>query len=630
MHLTVGVLAVSLSALAQVSDLATNYDGSELYFGSRLIHQESSTEPHSKIFRWTRETGIQTFLVRKKEWTTPMPRNGIATNYYDLRYPFVSYDGRLSFSGYRDCQCPSLTPTGTTEATVLNRDGTVALRIEAGNGPLLPFRAPLSPNGKFILFNRSYEIDSTEISFESSIGASSRGVQSRITISDDGAIVFGLSSYQMGEIGRVQANGQRSNRALLRPASVVPVVPIVSGNGKVAVYESRYEPSVPRRFFSLDLETGQETRLFSDAETEDYGTPDFFVNSLVDISLVPTPDPMYGASIDYSGRNALVLAREAVDRPRQWLYLARTTDLPAGQGEWFAYTEEGYREAVLSGDARVVFAVTNTGRLIRINRGHRAGRRGDADGLGVTNSGSRARGDRGRDASEELLPRTPFVESILGSARPGALVRLYGGGFATETILPEAYPAATSLAGVEVALQGKPMVITRVSPTEIDFQIPWEFQFQPEDLFEYPLVVKAPGSSPLILAPLQWQFGSSAKVLPPGPVREDGTPVTLGRRARSFEVLRMVVSGVPQPPGVTGVPTPDRVPVDYACRLTGASGLPVETLYAGPLPNTIGLSEVVLRLPDLTGFPLTFNAWTTIACGGDTGWLFHGIPVEKD
>lgn len=598
--------------LAQVSDLATNYDGSELYFGSRLIHPESSTEPHSKIFRWTSETGIRTFLARKKEWTTPMPRDGIATNYYDLRYPSVAVNGRISFTGYRDCRCIGLSPATRAAASVLDRDGSLTNEIGIGVD-LEPRRSSLSPNGRFLVaLHSSLPVDvpnASEVFMGAQLAFASRDsvyawtIARRSIIADDGAAVYSARDFRLAEIGRLQPNGQRSTREQLLPASVPVLVPMISGNGKVAVYESLYEQGMPRRFFSLDLSTGQEQLLFVDAETEDYGAPNFFVNSLVDMSLVPTPDPMYGASIDYSGRNALVLAREAVDKPRQWLYLA-PTDLPAGQGEWFAYTEEGYREAVLSGDAQVIFAVTNSGRLIRI--------------------------DRCADTTEELLPRTPFVESILGSAQPGALVRIYGGGFATETIMPEAYPATTSLAGVEVALQDKPMVITRVSPTEIDFQIPWEFQFQAEDLFEYPLVVKAPGSSPLILAPLRWQFASSAKVLPPGPVREDGTPVTLGRRARSFEVLRMVVSGVPQPPGVTGVPTPDRVPVDYACRLTGASGLPVETLYAGPLPNTIGLSEVVLRLPDLTGFPLTFNAWTTIACGGDTGWLFHGIPVAKD
>lgn len=589
-----GVFSI-LSLLAQSSDLATNHDGSELYFGSRLIHPETSTEPHSKIFRWTRETGVKTFLARKREWITPMPRDGIASNYYDLRYPSLAYDGHLSFSGYRDCRCVSLGPIGTTQATVIDRDGSVTWQMEKNNGSLLPFYAPISPNGKFLIFDRSYNIEYFQAS---SIEISSLNV--RRTVSDDGTTPFGTFDYQLGEIGRLQPDGQRSAKALYRPTSVLPVRPKISGNGKVAVYESLYEQGMPRRFFSLDLATGQERLLFTDAETEDYGPPDFFSDSTL-FSFVALPEPMYGASIDYSGRYALVLGREAVDKPRQWLYLA-PTDQPEGQGEWFGYVEEGYREAVLSGDAQVVFAVTNSGRLLRI--------------------------DRATTATEELLTRTPFVERLAGSGHPGALVRLYGGGFATSTVVPDQFPATTSLAGVEIEFQGKPMIITRVSPTEIDFQVPWEFQFQPDSLFEYPLVVKVPNESPLKLAPLKLPLSYYADVLPPGPLREDGTPVTLARRARSHEVLRMVVSGVPQPPGVTGVPDVERKPVDYSCFTTKG---PLETLYVGPLPGSIGLSEIVFRLPDLTGAQTDAGRrWTRIWCDSDTAPLLISIPVAQD
>lgn len=538
-----------------------------------------------------------------------MPRNGIASNYYELRYPSVAADGLLSFTGYRDCRCVGLSPPTIVAASVIDGSGD-EIRVIEGGVDLQPHRTSLSPNGRFLVFNRSsIRIDqpiTSSVGLNSEFAGASRDsalawtIAKRHVIADDAAAVYSAYDFRLAEIGRLQPNGQRSTREQLLPASVPVMAPMISGNGKVVVYESLYQQGMPRRFFSLDLATGQERVLFTDAETEEYGPPDFSGDSTL-FSFVALPEPMYGASIDYSGRHALVLGREAVDKPRQWLYLA-PTDQPEGQGEWFGYVEEGYREAVLSGDAQVVFAVTNSGRLLRI--------------------------DRATSRTEDLLPRTPSVERLAGSGHPGALVRLYGGGFATSTVVPDHFPATTSLAGVEVEFQGKPMIVTRVSPTEIDFQVPWEFQFQPDSLFEYPLVVKVPNESPLQLAPLKLPLSYYAEALAPGPLREDGTPVTLARRARSHEVLRMVVSGVPQPPGVTGMPAVERNPVGYSCFTTKG---PLETLYVGPLPGSIGLSEIAFRVPDLTGAQTDAGRrWTRIWCDSDTAPLLISIPITQD
>lgn len=266
----------------------------------------------------------------------------------------------------------------------------------------------------------------------------------------------------------------------------------------------------------------------------------------------------------------------------------------------------GLQRGDSSGDAQVIFAVTNSGRLIRI--------------------------DRATGTSEELLPRTPFVTEVGGSARPGSIVRLYGGGFAEATIQPETYPATTSLAGVEVELQGKPMIITRVSPSEIDFQTPWDLNLLPQSEVEYPLLVKVPNQSPLQLAPLKWFYTTATVLLPPGPFREDGTLVTLARRLRSYEVLRMVVSGVSLPPGVNGMPAEQQQSVDFPCYIANYPvGRPIETLYAGPLPGTVGLSEVVVKLTDLTGTQLDVGRrWSTITCGDSVRRLGVTLPVAKD
>ncbi|MCC6590610.1 MAG: hypothetical protein IT168_28215 [Bryobacterales bacterium] len=589
---------VILPPFARIADLASNHDGTEVYFSSGLIHPETAT-PHSKIFRWTPDRGVQTYIARNREWTTPWYRNGILSNYYDLRFPSVAANGRISVTGYRDSQLgAALARPNLIAALVLQSDGTTAREIELSTSDLrLPlYRTVLSPNGLyFVVPGRSYYVEPRAAVV--SLGRTAK----RSVVADDGTAVYSGANFRLAAIGRYDPDNGRSTREQLLPASVPVMAPMISGNGKVVVYESLYEQGMQRRFFSLNLITGEERLLFTDAQTEDYGAPDFLSDRPLN-SPVPTPEPMYGASIDHAGRYVLLLGREAVDKPRQWLYLA-PTDRGEGGGEWFGYVEEGYSEAVISGDAEVIFAVTNSGRLIRI--------------------------DRSSNLTEELLPRTPSVTNILGSVSPGSLVRVYGGGFATETKLPLTYPATTLLAGVEIEFQGRRLTVTRVSPTQIDLQIPWDFVLQPtNEFYESPLVVKVPSDSPLHLAPLKWIYDRSPSVLPPGPLREDGTPVTLARRVRSYETLRMTVSGLPLPAGLTGMPAAERKPIDFPCR---AGNRPAETLYAGPLPGTVGLGELVVKLPDLTGTQNDAGRrWTTLRCGEPGQIIAVDLPVEKD
>ncbi|MBX7259885.1 MAG: hypothetical protein K1Y02_26255 [Candidatus Hydrogenedentes bacterium] len=586
---------------AQITDLATNHDGAELYFGSGLIHAETSTEPHSKIFRWTRETGVRTFLSRTREWTTPCCRWGVLSNYFDLRFPSVAANGLVAFSGYRFCKsCFIVGPPVDGMSYVMTSDGTVTREIKA---PLPISRAPsyytvFSPNGLY------FSVGGSSYYSEPRAAVVNLGLTAkRSVVADDGTAVYADANYRLAAAGRYDADTGRSTRQQLLPASVPVAAPMISGNAKVVVYESLYEQGTPRRFYSLDLETRQERLLFTDAETEDYG-PLSYLNDRPTNFLVPFPEAMYGASIDDTGRFALLLAREAVDKPRQWLYLA-PTDRGEGGGEWFAYAEEGYREALLSGDAQVIFAVTNSGRLIRINR-------------------------QG-NVIEDLVPPTPFINNIVGGVRPGSLVRIYGGGFATETIVPQTLPATTSLAGVEVEFQGRPTFITRVSPNEIDVQLPWDFNLKPTGQWEQsPLLVKVPNSSPLQFGAVQWPYSTDTINLPPGPFHDDGTPVTLARRVRSNEILRFVVSGMPLPPGVPGMPAVQRQPVDFNCVLN-SNYQPIQTLYAGPISGTFGLSEVVVKMPEFTDANLdpTRRRASFRCIGEGSTTFFMSLPVER-
>lgn len=176
------------------------------------------------------------------------------------------------------------------------------------------------------------------------------------------------------------------------------------------------------------------------------------------------------------------------------------------------------------------------------------------------------------------------------------------------------------------------MFITRVSPNEIDVQVPWEFNLKPTDQWEQsPFLVKVPNSSPLQFGALQWPSSTSTINLPPGPFHEDGAPVTLARRVRSNEILRFEASGVPLPPAVPGMPAVQRQPIDFPCALNG-NNQPIQTLYAGPIPGTFGLGELVVKMPEFTGANLDQNRrWLSLRCTGEgsTG-LFVNLPVDAN
>ena len=127
---------------------------------------------------------------------------------------------------------------------------------------------------------------------------------------------------------------------------------------------------------------------------------------------------MFGAQVDDGGSTVMALVRETMGSPKQWVLLVASD---GSSPRLLANTPEGYREAVLSGNGKVVFAVTEYGRLLRIDA--------------VTNE------------VREILPRTPWVDYVEGTWKVGAENRIHGGGFSIVSIKPGTYPAPTELGG---------------------------------------------------------------------------------------------------------------------------------------------------------------------------------------
>ena len=408
------LLVLALPLAAQFQHLATTADGSVLYFSISLPFRDIGAPHQGRIYRWDAARGIHVFAERTNEGGPTL------SNHYDLSGPSVTASGdSVAFTGRRDCRI------GTPCAVNPQTEGVV--QPVAGGPFLFQDRGVihLSRNGRYALMSGFLFGDVTWVDLATGQkrttprGSSTFDLGSRIA--DDG-------SYLVPPItGGLVLWTQDSERTL--PTSARPFAAVFSANGATAVYESAAERGLPRRIYSIDIATGRETLLLIGDET------------------VRGPATM---SVSGDGRRVLLLASEAADRAEQWIVLI---DAEGSRGSWHTYIEEGFRHAILSGDGRVIFAVSTNNRLFRI----------DAE------SGE----------ASELIPRTPFVSALAGTPLAGSAVRLQGGGFTWSECRADGYPLPESLCGVAVEFLGRRMPIERITPSEILFQIPWDAAIPP-------------------------------------------------------------------------------------------------------------------------------------------------------
>src|ERR1700736_6017754 len=83
------LLCCASSARTQVTDLASNLNGSELYFSAPASLRGTNAPRFSKIFRWSAAQGLEVYASRERVLA------GRLTNYYALTGPSVSSDGNL-------------------------------------------------------------------------------------------------------------------------------------------------------------------------------------------------------------------------------------------------------------------------------------------------------------------------------------------------------------------------------------------------------------------------------------------------------------------------------------------------------------------------------------------------------
>jgi uncharacterized protein (TIGR03437 family) len=263
----------------------------------------------------------------------------------------------------------------------------------------------------------------------------------------------------------------------------------------------------------------------------------------------------------------------------------------------------GIAEAVLSGNGKVVWAVTMAARLVRVDRG-----------TGVT---------------QEIISQTVAVDQNALSypivAAPGALVHLTGRGLAAQSAT-STLPLATTVGGVQLLADGQPLPLLSVAPADIVFQVPWDMQ----------------GTHTVTLAATQSPFeeplSRGLQIQPSAPgfwTTPDGFPVIAHQDfhglvseadpAHPDEILHFYLTGMGAvtPAVGTGQPAPlaplssmsGPVYVFWAGALPFNFPLGAKVLFAGLAPGLVGLEQIDVQVPHEAPAQLSVNIGNGLGTG---------------
>ena len=341
-------------------------------------------------------------------WTT--------TEFYNLLAPQAAGDGSvIAFTGTRPCGGGSgCLSVQTAQGTVIDRAGNELLRADG--------YVNISPSGRYAVFSarngfpsitpRAELVDlkaNTHINVPYSFFP-----EARRRVADDGTVAF----FDRGAILLWRTDGQQiiDNTSIAAPGPGRYPDPLlmISSDSKRLVYQTR------SGLAAYDRTQEVETTVMS-------GLP---------LSLSISEDGRTIAWVDASDSQVWVSSSAL-----------RLTAIP-----------EGVAEVALSGDARLAFATTNNGRLLRV--------------------------EVASGAITEIIPRTPWIINslydysamgIYAGVGAGSLVGFTGVGL-SDLRQSARSPAAGGLGDVRILLGGADVPVEAISPDRVWFQVPWELQ----------------------------------------------------------------------------------------------------------------------------------------------------------
>ena len=588
-------LLVSVS-YGQYVNLRTTDDGSILYFSSSLAMRGTSQFHHPKLFAID-SGGLRLEAQRELQGPAVDDFYGL-TNYYRLDNTEVSGDGLVRavvsarVCAYAGSGCLLTPPKIQTEITGIPGKATVTLTGQAR----------LSRNGRYAMVCCDgsmasqarlvdlYTGEEVVLERDSHFGYYTSQATGRMVTSDGRAVFRGG--------GGVVLAGLTGSETIVTSES--PGQIFVDDSGLFAAYDT-HTPLVTitrNRLWRVDLRTGKETRL---AEGLNLRLAGMSNDSLLMLFLM-----------DIGGTPQLFVSNER------------------GETRQLTTDTAGIPEAVLSGDGTVVYAGTYSGRLIWI----------DVE-TGLT---------------RELAGRTVVLDdpSLSSSSTPiaGSAYCVSGFGFADTTSFAFP-PLPRKWNGLEILLDGEPVPLQSVTPTQACFQIPWDtgvgdhkVSVSTEVSSTFESVVE--GTLRLYHEVMPYfvfsgYTGSQTFTRFAAAGHEDFRgPVTPHDPARPGEIIHFYMTGLgpvtpPIGSGIAGPANPpSRTQVQLSCGIADAPAepTPAEVLFSGLAPGFVGYYQVSIRLP--SRFPFSgfgqgeVNA--TIACSVDgiRSAAVAVIPVKPD
>ena len=532
---------------AQVEQLATSGDGGVLLFHSRFrLQTETDLGPQGKIYRW--QDGVWTRLVAA-------PDIGFAVSPPDVFSPFLSSDGKVV--GWQ-----------INVGCVLCQIIVVPPLSSEVSGVSLPATFPrgtvrMSPNGRYFTaddypFRGAQYLDAaTGATADVPVDLFARPVARELA--NDGTALLLIT--QPKDAAQFNAPGTLS---LWKPGSDPQPLysenrvfgPAISANGGRIAFEAVVEggPNDDQRtLMVLDTQTGERVAVGSMPPKDYRATFESFAKPVWDAS---------GTKLIY---------RTFDDQARP--VAISLWDAGTRESRVVLTSSEGFTSAVIGGDGRIIWAVTSTNRLLRL--------------------------DLFTGLTDEILPPLGSItRGPDGDGVPGSAILIRGTGF-TKT---------------QIALDGDVQLpVVDAGPEGLWIQIPWEYasldrgihklliRSQNNPFEEFANIVLTPGIS---LHFATWSDPASGIAYAKAVHQDFGSLITPLSPARRGETVHVYLTGLGPldqtlPTGAPGPLSPLAHPLaTLNCSLGNNLSQSLQIPYVGYAPALIGIYQADITIPD--------------------------------
>lgn len=533
----VGLLCVVATSSAQIRGMATDSTGSRLFFTTELS-QTGSTQPgYGKLFV-AAGSGIMPALIynRDSQELVISGRTSSITNFYNISGVDVSSDrAYLAVAALRRCGGSSTFCRYVDQTSVYDAQGKVVFQI--------PGEARLSPKGKWALGVATlldgpptnitlYDVTTGTPVQSTSITTVNRDARAH-DVADNGTTVLAL------DFQGIKVMRPAGTSLTIQPDGNVRSVRI-NADGRIVVWEQvdrngQHSLAVSS---TADLQTTMSLRVSGWSDSQPTLSDDGSI-----ILCVSTP-------AGYDNPQAFVMNIDGTQR-RQ---ISRESD--------------GVASAVLSGNGRVVWLLTRTGRLVRLDAA--------ASGQRLDLAGPLAAFLR-----PVYFPGTQITPSV--DATPGEVLSL------PASVMPGE--------AVAISVDGIPAGVLNVDVQSVTFQTPWNIATtSPRDV---EVRINKPGTPSWTGNTFQMSL-TSARPRLLAITHEDFRAVRPGAAVRAGETVHAFGTGLGavMPAMINGSITPGSPLFQTAHPVACAAG-PIgdgeqwnmEILFAGLAPGFVGLYQ---------------------------------------